>query len=53
MTDQKWRLGAKELRGSLLSCQWDKEESELVSGTEATEGGGIGKDRHRTRSVGK
>ena len=34
MTDQKWRLGAKELRGSLLSSQWDKEESELVSRTE-------------------
>jgi len=53
VTDQKWRLGAKELRSSLLSSQWDKEESELASSTEATEGGGIGKDMHRTRSVGK
>ena len=53
MIDQKWRLGKKEPRDSLLSCQRDKEESELVSRTEATEGGGIRKDMHRTRSVGK
>lgn len=53
MIDQKWRLGTKEPRGSSLSCQWDKEESELVNSTKATEGGGIRKDMHRTRSVGK
>ena len=53
MIDQKWRLGTKKPRDSLLSCQWDKEESELVSGTEATGGGRIRKDMHRTRSVRK
>lgn len=40
-------------RGSLVSCQCDREENELVSGTEATEGGGIETEVHRTWSVGK
>ena len=43
----------KEPRGSLVSCQGDREENELVNRTEATEGGGIEKEGHRTWSVGK
>lgn len=40
-------------RGSSVSYQCDREENELGSRTEATEGGRIETEVHRTWSVGK